>query len=115
MPHRIAVLVFPEFQLLDAAGPVAAFEVASRYRDAYYSLKIVAAQPGLVRSSAGVSWACEKLPPANQVDTLLVAGGDGVDAAMIDARTRRFVSRCAARGARVTSVCSGSLLLAEAV
>ncbi|WP_266170547.1 GlxA family transcriptional regulator [Dyella subtropica] len=112
MSHRIAVLVYPDFQLLDAAGPIAAFEVASRYRDGYYALRIVAAQPGLVRSSSGVRWACEGLPPASQVDTLLVAGGDGVDAAMTDARTRRFVQRCAKRGARVTSACTGSLLLA---
>ncbi|NOZ14323.1 MAG: helix-turn-helix domain-containing protein, partial [Betaproteobacteria bacterium] len=78
-----------------------------------YALRVVAAQPGLVRSSAGALWAAEALPPASQVDTLLVAGGDGVDAAMLDARTRRFVQRCAARGARVASVCSGSLLLAS--
>ncbi|MCO5414681.1 GlxA family transcriptional regulator [Ralstonia mojiangensis] len=112
MAHCIAVLIFPDFQLLDAAGPVAAFEVASRYRDDHYALRTIAAQAGLVRSSSGARWDAEALPPANQVDTLLIAGGDGVDAAMADARTRRFVQRCAARGARVTSVCSGSLLLA---
>ncbi|GCB02661.1 transcriptional regulator [Ralstonia sp. SET104] len=112
MPHRIAVLIFPDFQVLDAAGPVAAFEVASRYRDDHYTLRTVAAQPGLVRSSSGARWDAEALPPASQINTLLIAGGDGVDAAMADARTRRFVQRCAAGGARVTSVCSGSLLLA---
>ena len=114
MPHRLAVLVFPDFQLLDAAGPLATFEVASRYRDGHYALRVVAAQAGLVRSSSGVAWAAEALPRASEVDTLLVAGGDGVDAAMTDARMRRFVQRCAARGARVSSVCSGSLLLAAA-
>ena len=113
MPHRIVVLVFPGFQLLDAAGPVAAFEVASRYRDAHYALKIAAARPGAIGSSSGVSWLCQPLPPAKQVDTLLVAGGDGVDAAMLDERTRRFVRRCVDGGARVASVCSGSLLLAS--
>lgn len=29
-PRRIDVLIFPDFQLLDAAGPVAAFEIAGR-------------------------------------------------------------------------------------
>mgnify|MGYP005993566719 CR=1 FL=1 len=99
MAHRIAVLIFPDFQLLDAAGPVAAFEVASRYRDDHYALLTVAAQADLVRSSSGARWDADALPPASQVDTLLIAGGDGVDAAMADARTRRFVQRCAARGA----------------
>ena len=92
----------------------AAFEVASRYRDGHYALRVVAARAGLVRSSSGVAWAAEALPRASEVDTLLVAGGDGVDVAMADARMRRFVQRCAARGARVSSVCSGSLLLAAA-
>jgi transcriptional regulator GlxA family with amidase domain len=114
MPHRIAVLVYPDFQLLDAAGPVAAFEVAGRCRDGHYSLRTVAAQAGLVRSSSGVSWAAEALPPADAIDTLLVAGGDGVDALLSDPRLLRFVQRCARRGVRVTSVCSGSLLLAAA-
>jgi len=30
MIHAIAVVVFPEFQLLDAAGPISAFEAAGR-------------------------------------------------------------------------------------
>ena len=27
----IGVLVFPDFQLLDAAGPISAFEIAARF------------------------------------------------------------------------------------
>jgi transcriptional regulator GlxA family with amidase domain len=114
MPQRIAVLVFPRFQLLDAAGPVAAFEVASLYGGGAYALQVVAAEPGTVASSSGVSWVAGPLPRSSEVDTLLVAGGDGVDRALADARTRRFVQRCAERGARIASVCSGSLLLAAA-
>jgi transcriptional regulator GlxA family with amidase domain len=30
MSRTIAVVIFPEFQLLDAAGPIAAFELAGR-------------------------------------------------------------------------------------
>jgi transcriptional regulator GlxA family with amidase domain len=114
MPHRIALLVFDDFQLLDAAGPAAAFEIASRYAGGHYAMRVVAAQPGLVRSSSGIAWHAEALPRSSQVDTLMVAGGDGVDAALADARTRRFAQRCAARAARIASVCSGSLLLAAA-
>jgi transcriptional regulator GlxA family with amidase domain len=32
MTRRICVLVFPDFQLLDAAGPIAAFESAGAYK-----------------------------------------------------------------------------------
>jgi len=114
MPHRIALLVFPGFQVLDAAGPAAAFEVATAYSRGHYALRTVAAQPGGVASSSGVEWTAGPLPRRDAVDTLLVAGGDGVDAAMADRRTLDFVRRCAGSGARIASVCSGSLLLAAA-
>lgn len=109
MPHRIAMLVYPGFQLLDAAGPIAAFEAADGY-----ATTVVAATPGMVHSSSGVAWAAAPLPRSRDVDTLLVAGGNGVDATLADARLLRFVRRMAAAGVRVASVCSGSLLLAAA-
>ena len=110
MTHRVAMLVFPEFQLMDGAGPVAAFEAAGRYR-----LRVVAQAAGTVRSSSGVEWVVDALPRAGEVDTLLVAGGRGVDAALRNPALLRFVRRVAARpGARVASVCSGSHLLAAA-
>lgn len=112
MPHRIALLVFPDFQLLDAAGPAAAFEVGAAYGRGHYTQRVIAVLPGTVRSSSGIAWHAEALPRCTEVDTLLVAGGDGVDAALADERTLRFVRRCARRGARIASVCSGSLLLA---
>ena len=31
MPRRIAFLIFDGFQILDAAGPIAVFEIAGRY------------------------------------------------------------------------------------
>src|SRR5262245_1301583 len=73
MPHRVAMLVFPGFQLLDAAGPIAAFDAAGRY-----ALRVVAKEPGVVRSSCGVAWLAEPLPRVSDVDTLLVSGGPGV-------------------------------------
>ena len=110
MAHRIGVLVFPAFQLLDAAGPIAAFEVAGRY-----AIRVLARAGGEVRSSSGVSWIAEPLPRASDVDTLLVSGGPGVDDALADDAVLRFVRRVAARPhARVASVCSGSLLLGAA-
>jgi transcriptional regulator GlxA family with amidase domain len=109
MPHRVAVLVFPDFQLLDAAGPVAAFEAAGGY-----AVRVVARDPGLVRSSSGVAWQAEPLPRASDIDTLLVSGGQGVDDALADDRTVGFVRRIAASSARVASVCSGSLMLGAA-
>jgi transcriptional regulator GlxA family with amidase domain len=109
MTRRICVLVFPDFQLLDAAGPIAAFEAAGGYE-----VRTVAVRPGVVRSSSGVAWVAQGLPRGPLGDTLLVSGGDGVDAAMGDGALLRFIRRSAAQQHRVASVCSGSLLLAAA-
>ncbi len=114
MSHRLALVLFPGFQLLDAAGPIAAFEIAGRFVPGAYSLQLSASEPGPVNSSSGVALAANALPRYNQMDTLLVAGGDGADAACRDGRLIRFLRRAGARLARTASVCSGTLLLAEA-
>jgi transcriptional regulator GlxA family with amidase domain len=49
-----------------------------------------------------------------RIDTLLVAGGDGVLAAAADPEVVRHVRRLARGARRVTSVCSGAFVLAEA-
>jgi transcriptional regulator GlxA family with amidase domain len=114
MPRRIAFLVYPQFQLLDAAGPLSAFEIAGRIRPGSYELRVIASSPGAVLSSAGVTLEARSLGRAGSLDTLVVAGGDGVRAALESARTLRFIRACAVKARRVTSVCSGSFLLAAA-
>jgi transcriptional regulator GlxA family with amidase domain len=112
--RRIAFLIFPGFQLLDAAGPIAAFETANRLRPGSYSLSFIAQVPGAVHSSSGASLAARALGRAAGIDTLVVAGGQGTDQAFQCAATRRFIRACARHARRVTSVCSGSFLLAGA-
>jgi transcriptional regulator GlxA family with amidase domain len=114
MTRQIAMLIYRDFQLLDAAGPIAAFEIAARYEPGSYTLRVVAAEPGSVTSSSGVSLQAAPFGPARAVDTLVVAGGDGSRSALLCAKTRRFIQTCARRARRTTSVCSGSYLLAAA-
>lgn len=114
MAHQLAFLIFPGFQLLDAAGPIAAFEVATGFAPGAYALRVLAAEPGAVRSSAGVSLEARPWPRLDRIDTLLVAGGDGVDAARTNPRLMDSMRRAVARVPRLASVCSGALLLAEA-
>ncbi|MFT3803560.1 MAG: GlxA family transcriptional regulator [Burkholderiaceae bacterium] len=114
MPHRIDFVIFPGFQLLDAAGPLAAFEVAEAYRPGSYRWRIVAPQAGPVAASAGVAWQARGLPRAGSFDTLMLAGGDGVDAVIAQPRLLRWLRRAVAGDVRVASVCSGSLWLAAA-
>jgi transcriptional regulator GlxA family with amidase domain len=114
MPRRVAFLIYSDFQLLDAAGPIAAFEIAERYNPGSYALRVVAVEPGLVVSSSGASMHAGPLGRALTVDTLVVAGGDGSRAAALCPQTRRFIQACATKARRTTSVCSGTYLLAAA-
>jgi len=110
----IGVLVFPDFQLLDAAGAISVFEIATRFAGSAPSIKVLAATPGPVRSSSGVELLARGLAPIGAISTLIVAGGEGVDAAARCEKTLAFVRRVAKRGIRIASVCSGAHMLAEA-
>jgi transcriptional regulator GlxA family with amidase domain len=110
----IGVLIFPNFQLLDAAGPISVFEIAARLAGAPPSIKVVAATPGPVRSSSGAEMLARGFQPAGAISTLIVAGGEGTRSPAICAKTLSFVKGLAKRGVRVASVCSGAYILAEA-
>src|SRR5260370_22974621 len=110
----IGVLVFPDFQLLDAAGPISVFEIAARFADADQSIKVLAATPGPVRSSSGVEMLARGVKSSGAISTLIVAGGEGVRTAATCKKTLAFVRAMAKRGVRVASVCSGAYILAEA-
>ena len=112
----IGVLIFEGFQLLDAAGPIAVFEMPVRglnppppYRLTVYSLK-----GGPVRSSSGVSMYSESLPTGLTLDTLIVSGGEGTRSAMHDDSMLSAIRDMSLRTRRTTSVCSGAFLLAAA-
>jgi transcriptional regulator GlxA family with amidase domain len=110
----IGVLVFPDFQLLDAAGPISVFEIASRLAGAAPSIRTIAVTPGPVRSSAGVELLARGFRPSAAISTLIVAGGSGVNAAAKCDKTLGFLRAMAKRGVRIASVCSGAFILAEA-
>jgi transcriptional regulator GlxA family with amidase domain len=109
----IGVLIFPDFQLLDAAGPISVFEIAGRMAKAGLPIRVMAAEPGAVRSSSGVEMLAKKFGPPSAITTLIIAGGDGVERAAGNLCTLNFVRAVAKRGARVASVCSGTFMLAE--
>jgi transcriptional regulator GlxA family with amidase domain len=109
----IAILIFTDFQLLDAAGPISVFEIAGRYAGRRSVIRPIAEHAGAVRSSSGVEMLAQKFP-RGALDTLIVAGGDGTRNAATSKATLDFVKSQARRARRVASVCSGSYVLAEA-
>src|SRR5260370_17843324 len=94
----IGVLVFPNFQLLDAAGPISVFEIAARFAGQSPSIKVLAVTPGPVRSSSCVEMLARGLKPSGAITTLLVAGGEGAEAAVRGDKTLNFVRTMARRG-----------------
>jgi transcriptional regulator GlxA family with amidase domain len=110
----IGVLIFPDFQLLDAAGPISVFEIATRYAGGPPSIKVISARPGAVRSTSGVEMQAHKFGSPGELTTLIIAGGEGVEAAAKNNCVVQFVKAVAARGIRVASICSGTFVLAEA-
>jgi transcriptional regulator GlxA family with amidase domain len=115
MGCRIAFVLFPGFQQLDLAGPMAVFEVARLVRPGSYTWRLVASGLPACRSSAGVAWPVQALPRrVGELDLVMVIGGDGVDAACADPRLVAWLQRAGRSGARIASICSGSLLLAAA-
>ena len=54
MTRAIAFVVYPGFQLLDAAGPISAFEIAERYSPGAYRTEVLAPESGVTASSSGV-------------------------------------------------------------
>jgi transcriptional regulator GlxA family with amidase domain len=114
MQRTIGLLIFPEFQLLDAAGPIAAFELAARRTEpAVYRLRIIACAAGAVASSSGVVMMAEG-PAAASLDTMIVVGGPGARVAAPEPELLALIRTAAAGARRVTSVCTGAFLLAAA-
>jgi transcriptional regulator GlxA family with amidase domain len=110
----IGVLIYPDFQLLDASGPISVFEIAARFAGNAPDIKVLAVTPGPVRSSSGVEMLARGFRPSGAITTLIVAGGEGVRDAAACAKTLAFVKGMARRGIRIASVCSGAFVLAEA-
>jgi transcriptional regulator GlxA family with amidase domain len=110
----LGVLIFPDFQLLDAAGPIAAFEIAARIVPGAYRIDIVSKLGGSIASSSGARLDSRPFEARDRFDTLLVAGGEGTRGPAICPDTLAFVRKAARAARRTASVCSGAYVLAEA-
>jgi cyclohexyl-isocyanide hydratase len=107
---KIGILIFDQVTQLDATGP---FEALARIPGA--QMFLVAARRVPVTAEFGL-----KIVPdvdyrtCPKLDLLLVPGGIGVNALLLDRATLAFIRLKAAQAKYVTSVCTGSLLLGAA-
>ncbi|HEY7430976.1 MAG TPA: helix-turn-helix domain-containing protein [Streptosporangiaceae bacterium] len=114
--RRVVFVIYEGFQTLDLAGPYEVFQGVV-LRIGGYTCQIVAPAVGAVRSGSELpvcaGHGIGELDPRG-IDTLVVAGGYGVDAACRDPALVSWVAAAGAGARRVTSVCSGVFLLAAA-
>ena len=115
--RRIVVVVFGDVQALDVTGPTEVFSQAERSRPTpTYAIELVAPETGVVRTSSGLQLTADHTLDSSrtEIDTLIVAGGLGVQAAARDERLISWLRLAARRSRRVCSVCTGAFLLARA-
>src|SRR4051794_20509489 len=116
-PRRVVVVAYPGLQSLDAVGPIEVFSTANREAGRIaYTTEVVAPEGPTVRAMSGLVLGVDRRLRSvrGDVDTLVVVGGDGTVAAVAARHLLDGVRRLAARSHRVTSVCSGAFILAEA-
>lgn len=111
MTRSIALVIHPGFQLMDAAGPAAVFEITERLHPGSYQLLLIAPGGGDIESSAGLALPSTPLSDG-PFDTVMLSGGDIARSPQALHAILAWLGRVRAR--RIASVCSGAYLLAEA-
>ena len=114
MARSVVILGFPGVQALDLIGPHDVFTGAAALTDGGYQVHVVSADSQPVTTASGLALATTAMPQHEAVDTLVLPGGAGVDAARADPMVMAWISGVAGRARRVVSVCTGAFFAAQA-
>lgn len=110
-PMQVAAVLFEGFELLDVFGPLELFGVLPDR----FAISLVGPSREPVRSSQGPRVVADRLyaesPP---VDIILVPGGMGTRRLVKDSAFLTWLADWSSRARLVTSVCTGSAVLAAA-
>ena len=115
---HVGILVFPDVEVLDFAGPFEVFSVAARLAKratgvAPFTVSLIGAQRGPVLARHGMGVVPHfSFDDAPAVDLLIVPGGV-VNQPLGDAATLDWVRQASAAAALTASVCTGAFILAE--
>ncbi|MDQ0508204.1 putative intracellular protease/amidase [Peptoniphilus ivorii] len=107
--NKICVLLFDDFETLDAFGPV---QVFGRMNDRY-TLRYVSFEGGIKVSRQGARIETEAIDDIALFDILLVPGGMGTRELIRNVVFIRKLREVAQKAANVLTVCTGSALLAK--
>lgn len=121
--RSILIVTFPGTQALDVVGPFEVFVGARQVMETErpndppaYKVRVVSSAGSPVMSESGLSIGTDPLPDptTDRHDTVLVAGGFGVQEARTDAILVDWLRRVAPRTRRIGTVCTGTFLAAQA-
>jgi transcriptional regulator GlxA family with amidase domain len=114
--RRVVIVTYPGATLLDVVGPSEVLWVATRAgADPGYELVVASLDGGPAPASSGLVLDTVRLSTVRgPIDTLMVVGGVPARRPDHEPRLPAAIARMAPRCRRVTSVCTGAFLLAEA-
>ncbi len=109
-PFRIVFILYPRLTQLDFTGP---YEVLARMPDA--EVIIASKDGGMLVTELGLTFTnLSALAGIDRADMIMIPGGPGQTDAMLDPAFMAEVKRLGEGAEYVTSVCTGSLVLAAA-
>lgn len=119
MTRHVALLAYPDCQLLDVSGPWQVFASANELSPKpLYQLTLVADTAGPVITNGGLAvqatHAYPQLRHLGPLDTVLVVGGSGVMRQRDIAAVKELLCDISPEVRRLGSICSGAFLLAAA-
>jgi len=117
--RKIFFVIFPNYQVLDVAGPMEAFGKANEYAGDYV-ITLLAQQAGAIKSSGPVTMVADRsyLEVTKQelvdIDTLIICGGEGAQRAAENNQLIGFILQASQQARRTVSICTGAFILAKA-
>ncbi|RKH13391.1 GlxA family transcriptional regulator [Corallococcus sp. CA053C] len=120
--RRVAMLAYPDVQMLDVTGPLEVFARTSRWlkekglrEDDAYSVEIIGLKRGAFPASSGLRLHADHRfdEVGRGIDTLLIAGGIGARRYSAHPPLVRWIRQQARGVRRLASICTGAFFLAE--
>src|SRR5690242_10920275 len=94
MARKVLMVGFPGVQALDLVGPHEVFTGASMLTSGGYEVALVSPGGQPVTTVTGLAFTAEPLPdPVDPVDTVMLPGGAGVDAARSDSEFVNWIKQ----------------------
>src|ERR1700742_2336921 len=115
MVRKVVIVGYPGVQALDVVGPHDVFTGASLLTNGGYDVVVGSVDGQPITTATGLAFVGTPLPdPHEQIDTVVLPGGAGVDDARRDANLMAWIKAVAGSARRVVTVCTGAFLAAEA-